>query len=141
MKKKLSHFAAICCVMLSGCTTYHISTVSMLQQFADAPSEEKVTNFAPTGGLLSGLYFIQTVRGNSLMEITVLDKNEQEYVLPVTNTTGVRITKKNGRKTTFYFNTLLLKDSTITGSKTHFFNAQIKPIPFMDIAKIELQKH
>jgi hypothetical protein len=58
----------------------------------------------------------------------------------VTNRTSVRITLADSSRTTFYFNTLLIKDSTISGSKTHFFEAHIRPIKLRDIAKIELQK-
>jgi hypothetical protein len=131
----------ILAALLNGCATYHISTESLLQQFVDVQPEKKVTNFAPTGGLIGALLFTRTVEGNSLNKITVLDAKEQQQTLNVTRATSVRITKKDGKKVTFYFNTLLLKDSTITGSKTHFVNAKIKPVRFADIDKIELQKH
>ena len=72
--------------------------------------------------------------------ITVLDNHEQPHTLPVKRHMGVKITQKTGKKTTFYFDTLLLKDSTITGNKTHFITSKIRPIRFADISKIELQK-
>ncbi|MEY2830085.1 MAG: hypothetical protein RIQ33_1943, partial [Bacteroidota bacterium] len=43
-------------------------------------------------------------------------------------------------KTTFYFNTLLIKDSLITGKKDHFLGVNIKPINLNNILKIELQR-
>ncbi len=58
----------------------------------------------------------------------------------MTNRTGVRITKKDGRRKTFYFDTLLIKDSTINGKKSHFDGLDINPIKLDDIAKIELQR-
>jgi len=125
---------------MSGCATYHITTDSLLRQFADTHPEMKVTNFMAPGGHVF-LFFTAAVEGNNLRRITVLDKNNKDYVLKVTHTTSVRITQKSGNKTTFYFNTLLLKDSTITGNKTHFFKYQINPIAFGDIEKIELQWH
>jgi hypothetical protein len=131
---------AILLALLSGCATYHISTESLLQQFADAHPEKKVMHFF-AGSSRFFIFFSTAVQGNDLRTIAVLDKNEKAYKLPISNTTSVRITRENGKKVTFYFNTLLLKDSTITGSKTHFFNAQISPIPFTEIKKIELQKH
>ncbi|MBS1584684.1 MAG: hypothetical protein JSS82_03995 [Bacteroidetes bacterium] len=121
--------------LLMSCVTYHISTQSLMEQFAHAQKETKTTLFiAPPYVFFPGI-----VDGNSLKEIKVLDKNERAFILPVTNHTSVKITKNDGAHTTFYFNTLLLQDSTITGSKTHFFEAHIRPIKFMDIAKIELQ--
>ncbi len=121
---------------LTGCATYHLSTQSLLEQFANTQKEKKLLIFiAPPFFVYPGV-----VEGNNLRTITVLDKNEHEHTIPLTRSTGVRITKKDGKKTTFYFNTLLLKDSTITGSKTHFFTARIRPIYFADIAKIQLQK-
>ena len=80
------------------------------------------------------------VTGNSLREIKVLNKNEKECVIPVTNHTGVRVTKKDGKRKTFYFNTLIIQDSTITGKNDHFLGVNIKPINLNNIGKIELQK-
>jgi hypothetical protein len=133
MEKRHFLFAAAC-LFLTGCATYHISTESLVQQFANTQPEKKYI-YTPS------LPFIPfSVDGNSLTTLTVLDKNGKETVIPVTNRTGVRITKTDSSRTTFYFNTLLIRDSTISGSKTHFFEAHIKPMKLKDIAKIEVQK-
>lgn len=81
------------------------------------------------------------VAGNSLTEIKVLDKNENECTLPVKRQTSVRITKKDGKRKTFYFDTLLVQDSIITGKNDHFIGTNINPIKLNTIVKIELQKH
>ena len=60
--------------------------------------------------------------------------------MPVTHHTGVRITKKDGTKKTFYFDTLIIQDSLITGKNEHFIGVDIKPIKLNNIEKIELQK-
>jgi hypothetical protein len=120
---------------LTGCATYHISTQSLVQQFADTQPEKKHTI------VVAFPFFIPfSVNGNSLRTLTVLDKNGKETVIPVTYRTSVRITRNDSSRTTFYFNTLLIQDSTISGSKTHFFEAHIKPMKLKDIAKIEVQK-
>ncbi len=85
-------------------------------------------------------FFPGEVVGNSLTEVRVLDKNENEVVIPVTYATGVRVTKKDGKSKTFYFDTLIIKDSLITGKKDHFFGQSIKPINLNSIEKIELRK-
>ena len=122
-------------LFLFGCTTYHLATESLLQQFADVHPETK-RNFI----VALPLIFPGTVTGNSLNEVKVLDQNNKEHTIPVTNHTGIRITKKDGTRKTFYFDTLLIKDSTINGKKSHFVGLVIKPIKLDDIAKIELQR-
>jgi len=113
-------------VLFSGCASYQISGVSL--------SEQLTGNTVNKGYLLAS----SAVKGNDLGSIKCIDKNGQEEVITVTYRTGVRITRNDDSKTTFYFNTLLIKDSSITGSKTHFFNEKVKPIPFRDIKKIEI---
>ncbi len=121
---------------LASCATYHLSTDSLVQQFSEAHPQEK------TGGLfiMPYVFFPYSAKGNDLRYVKVLDKEEKEQIIEVTNHTGIRITRKDSSRQTFYFDTLLLQDSTITGNKTHFFSYHIKPIPFSDILKIELQK-
>lgn len=134
MKKHFFICFAAVSLLLTGCATYHISTDSLVQQFANTKPEKKYI-YSPT------IPFIPfSVNGNSLQTITVLDKNGKETVIPVTNRTSVRITRIDSSRTTFYFNTLLIQDSTISGSKTHFFEAHFKPIKLQEIAKIEIQK-
>jgi hypothetical protein len=136
MKKAPIFFSFFCLSLLTGCANYHLSTQSLVEQFGNSSTEKKKILLP----VFPYVFFVDPVTGNDLQTIKVLDKNGQEKVLTVTNQTGVRITRTDSSRTTFYFNTLLLKDSTITGSKTHFFNAHIKPINFRDISKIEIQK-
>ena len=123
-------------IILSSCTTYHLSNQSLLEQFAGSSTEKKTVFLI----IPPYVFFPGVVNGNDLKTIKCADKNGKEKIIEITNRTGVRITKTDGTKTTFYFNTLIIRDSTITGSKTHFFNAQIKPINLGDIGKIEIQK-
>ena len=135
MKRVLKITLSLATLFLFSCTTYHLTTETLLQQFADVQPETK-TNFI----FAFPLIFPGTVTGNSLTEIKVLDQNNKEHIIPVTNHTGVRITTKDGKRKTFYFDTLLIKDSTINGKKSHFVGLDIKPIKLDDIAKIELQR-
>jgi hypothetical protein len=122
-------------LLLSSCATYHFTTQSLLEQCASAQRETKVNILiAPPFVFFPGI-----VTGNSLRELEVLDKQENEKIIPVTHRTGVRVTKKDGSRNTFYFDTLLIQDSTITGKKSHFIGVSIKPIKLGDVQKIELQ--
>jgi hypothetical protein len=125
----------ICLTLLDGCTTYHLTTQSLLDQFANAKPEKKVNYIIALPFIFPG-----EVTGNDLKEIKCLDPHGKEAILPVTNHTGVRISKKDGTRKTFYFDTLLVKDSTINGKKSHFLGLDIKPMNLNDIDKIELQR-
>jgi len=132
MKKILLYISAS--LLLTSCATYHLSTESLVQQMADTKPERKYI-YSPN------LPFIPfSVEGNSLQQLKCLDKNGKETTITVSNRTSVRIMLTDSSHKTFYFNTLLLKDSTITGSKTHFFEMHIKPILLRDVVKIEVQR-
>jgi hypothetical protein len=122
-------------LFLFGCSTYHLTTGSLLQQFANVHSEKKINII-----FVFPFIFPGTVTGNTLTKIKVVDQNNKEQTIPVTKHTGVRITKKDGTKKTFYFDTLLIQDSTINGKRSHFVGLDIKPIKLDDIEKIELQR-
>jgi predicted phosphoadenosine phosphosulfate sulfurtransferase len=122
-------------LFFSSCATYHITTESLVKQLTETHKEAKTVYFVAFPIIVPF-----TVTGNSLTQIYVLDKNERECVIPVTTHTGVRITKNDDTRKTFYFNTLLIKDSLITGKNDHFIGANIKPINLNKIKKIELQR-
>jgi hypothetical protein len=124
MTKK--YFSIISIIFLTSCATYKISTTSL--------SEQLNSNIVSQGYLLAQ----NAVKGNDLKTVKCIGKGGKEIEIPVTNRTGIRITKNDNSKTTFYFNTLMIKDSSIVGSKTHFFNASINPIKFSEISKMEI---
>jgi hypothetical protein len=121
MKNYCSSLLLFSVVFFTGCSTYHLSTQSLLEQFAGTGTEKKTTFLI----VVPYVFFPGVVKGNDLRTLKCVDKDDKEKDIPVTNRTQVRITKL---------------DSTITGSKTHFMNAQIKPIKFRDILKIEVQE-
>ena len=140
MKSKLTFKKSIIWILLvstfiiTSCVTYHITTQSLLQQLANTQPEKKINILVAFPIVFPGI-----VNGNSLREVKVLDKDEHETLIPVSRQTGVRITKKDGTRKTFYFDTLLVQDSTITGKNDHFFGVNITPINLNNIDKIELQ--
>jgi hypothetical protein len=135
MKNTFNVTVILFALTLCGCSTYHVSTQSLLEQFANTKTEKKENVIIAFPFIFPG-----EVTGNDLKEIKCQDKNGNEIIVPVTNHTGVRITKKDGSRKTFYFDTLLIKDSTINGKKSHFVGLDIKPINLNDIEKIELQR-
>src|SRR5688572_10560227 len=124
-----------CTTVLSGCATYHVTTQSLMEQAAKTTGEKKTLVFVALPFFYAG-----TVNGNNFRYVECLDKKGEVKKIRVTHHTGIRITKNDNSRKTFYFDTLIIKDSVITGSVTHFGNIQIKPIKLKDIAKIEIQK-
>jgi hypothetical protein len=61
-------FVTLSFFMLVSCTTYHISTESLLSQFANTGTEKKEAPF----------FFYKTVNGNDLREIQCLDNKGRE---------------------------------------------------------------
>ena len=136
--KKLNVFAGVfiaASIFLTSCQTYHMTTESLLVQLSNTQKEKKVNVI-----VAFPFFFPGVVTGNSIREVKVLDKMEKEVILPVNHRTGVRITKKDGKRNTFYFDTLIIQDSIVTGKKDHFIGMNIKPINLNNIAKIELQR-
>ena len=122
-------------ILLSSCETYHLSTQSLLEQLADTQKEKKINVI-----IAFPFFFPGVVNGNSLRQIKVLDQFEKEIVLSVSNRMSVRITKKDGERKKFYFDTLLVQDSTINGKNDHFFGININPINLNNIKKIEIKE-
>ena len=127
MKHLLFTLSFLLLILLTGCEVYQVTTSSLAEQL-----NGKTVN----KGYLDAK---DAVKGNDLKTVKCIDKDNKEKIIPVTNRTAVKITKKDNTSTSFYFDTLIIKDSSIVGSKTHFFNAQIKPIKFSDISKIEIE--
>ena len=142
-------------LLLYGCNTYHVSTESLVHQMAKVKKDNRTGNmpvpvilsFNPATLIVGAaltvpfLYMASTAPHiTTLRRITVLDKKGREHTLPVTNRTGIKITQKSGKHTTFYLNTMQVNDSTITGQKTLYFKSSIRPIPIANISKIEVQK-
>jgi hypothetical protein len=121
-------FVLLCSILLASCVTYKISISSLSNQLN--------SNIVSKGYLLAQ----DNVKGNDLKTIKCIGKKNKEIDIAVTNRTGVRITKNDSTRTTFYFNTLIIRDSAIVGSKTHFFNATTKPIKFSEISTIEIME-
>ena len=126
--KMLLILILFCIFIVSGCTTYYVSTQNFLEQFDSSGIQNR------------GFLFPNAIKGNNLDSLTCFDKKGNKHTIPVTPHTAIRITKTDNKRTQIYFDTIILKDSTITGSKSHFIKMTIDPIKFSEIAKIEIQK-
>ncbi|KAB2962292.1 hypothetical protein [Zoogloea sp.] len=119
---------------LTSCTTYTMTSEELHDQIKQSIPVEGTYSFS-TGGL----FVFSKVMTNGIRELIVKDKNGNEKRLRVGQRTQIRIHKKDGDYTTFYFDTLFIYDNAIVGQYTHFISSPIKPIPFGDVTKIEVQ--
>ncbi len=125
---------ALITLVMTSCANYHITTESLLEQLQMADHESPINDMIPFR-----VEIANTVYGNTLSKIKVLDHKQHECVIPITNETGLRITKKDGSSELFYFDTLLLQDSSMTGKSRRFYCEYIQPILLSSIQKIEVQ--
>jgi hypothetical protein len=121
-------------IFLAACSTYTIAPDSLRTQISSAVPAEGTFVFT-TGGL----FMFKKMMNNGIRTLIVTDKDGKEKKLKVGQRTQIRVHKKDGDYSTFYFDTLFIHDNAIVGDRTHFFPSQIKPIPFEDITKIEIQ--
>lgn len=121
-------------MILSACSTYYLTPESLRTQISEAVPAEGTFIFT-TGGL----FLFNKMMNNGIRTLVVKDKNGQEKKLKVGQRTQIRIHKKDGDYSTFYFDTLYLTNDSVVGERTHFFPSEIKPIPFSEITKIEMQ--
>jgi hypothetical protein len=123
------------CFLLVSCSTYYLTPENLRTQISEAVPAEGTFIFT-TGGL----FLFKKMMNNGIRTLVVTDKDGKEKRLNVTQRTQIRIHKKDGDYSTFYFDTLYFHNNTVVGQRTHFFPSEIKPIPFEDITKIEIQK-
>lgn len=123
-------------VGLSSCQVYTVSPESFKIQMLEYPV---FTQLDSTDSLYLGpVYFY----AYDMEYIFVKDKNGKSKFLKNNPTIEARIFENSGRKTVFYFDTMELKNDTLTGIRS-FLNPERNDvvIPYDSIQKIEIQNH
>jgi signal peptidase I len=135
-KIKMKKIIFISLLIISySCSTYTIPTESFKTQFSNFDSiqkRERVINNPMTYGTIKYMT-------NNIMMINAIDKNNNPLTIRNSASLEMRVTKKNGTKNVFYFDTVTLENDTLKGSQSRFLPKIRKEIPFNDIIKIEIQ--
>ena len=76
---------------------------------------------------------------NNVQGLYVLDKNGNELFLDNSPSIEMRVTHRNGKKYHFYFDTVILENNTLSGSRSRFISGLTRDIPMDSIQKIEVQ--
>ena len=120
-------------VGLSSCKTYTIPVDSFKKQLGGIePSDFKKVYIE---GAIYGSYMATPIE-----KIQCIDKNGNPYELTNSPAIEIRFTYgEKSRKTTFYFDTILLTDSVVIGHRSRLISSLTKEIPINSITKIEIQ--
>jgi hypothetical protein len=121
-------------LLISCSTTYNLAPDSLKSQISEAVPAEGTFIFT-TGGL----FLFKKMMNNGIRTLVVNDESGKEQKIKVNQRTQIRIHKKDGDYSTFYFDTLYFHNDAVVGQRTHFFPSEIKPIYFNEITKIEIQ--
>lgn len=135
MKKRFKFLTlAILLLTCISCSTYTVTTESLTSQLAGIDS----TNLTPVKvrGPLGEEY---NYLANPVDVIEVTDKQGNNVELIKKPSIEIRVTEINGKKTTFYFDRILIQNEKLTGVRSRFISAIQKSIPLDQIAKIEIQ--
>ena len=121
--------------LITSCATYTLSASELHKQIATAVPVEGTYFYTP-----GGLFLFNHSMNNGIRTLNALTSDGKEISINVTQRTSIRIHTKDGDYSTFYFDTMFMKNDSIIGDRTHFFPSAIKPIAFSDVVKIELQR-
>jgi len=116
-------------------TTYTITPESFKEQFdgvnLESFKEVKVRN--PMNEYSPLVY-----KANQLKKIIVVDENTHRVILDNSPKLETRFTLKDGKRTTFYFDTIALENGFLIGQKSRMIPIAGK-VEFDTIQKIEIQ--
>ncbi|MFK5982372.1 MAG: hypothetical protein QM499_05600 [Flavobacteriaceae bacterium] len=121
--------------LILSCKTYTITTDSFREQMIKAKSEYMTE--VEINNPLNWKNIKYT--SNNIDRLIVLDKNGNSIYLNNSPSIEMRVTHRNGKKTIFYFDTVIIENDTLKGGRSRFIQKITKQIPMDSIVRIELQ--
>jgi len=116
-------------------TTYTITPNSFKEQFDGINLESfKIVKVRNPMNEFSPLVY----KANQLKKIIVVDENTHRFILDNSPKLETRFTLKDGKKTTFYFDTIALENGFLIGEKSRMLPITGK-VEFDAVEKIEIQ--
>lgn len=134
-KKILKPVVLVLLFMIMSCKSYTIPVDSFREQLIDSNSTNM--NDATINNPLSlGTISYST---NNIDGIIVRDKDRQNKYLKNSPSLEIRVTHQNGKRYHMYFDTVILENGTLKGSRSRFIQSLNREIPMDSIIKIEVQ--
>lgn len=133
MRKKLTLLAVL--LLMISCKTYTVEPENFKKQIfennsndlRDVAIENPIVRFSKI-----------KYKANSLKYLNVYDKKGSLSFMKNAPSVEMRITNKNGKRKTFYLDTVTLENDTLKGEKSRILRLKDK-VPFNEIVKIEVQ--
>lgn len=120
-------------MLASSCANYYLTTDSLRTQFAGIDST-KLIPVTMRGGVKRYEYL-----ANPISVINCVDKRGNPAQLKNGPSIEMRVTEVNGKRSIFYFDRILVTDSTLYGVQSRFIDSIKKTLRLKDIKKIEIQ--
>ncbi len=132
-KTLLSLLTIAVTIVFNSCKNYYIPKDSFIKQFTNIDSTKlrTVVVRGPLGGTA-------TYKANPINKIKCVDKKGNDAELNNGPSIETRITINNKKKVIFYFDRVVIHDSSVYGVQSRFLNMRTS-IPIKDITKIEVQ--
>jgi hypothetical protein len=120
---------AVAGILFAGCKSYQVTTESMVSQLKEHQKigpDERMQKFA-----------LIDYPSNNLTEIECQDKSGNCVKLTPDKNTSFVVVKKDGKKITMYFDTVILQNDTLFGLKSRLVGGR-REIPVTDVSKITI---
>lgn len=122
-------------LLVFACTTYTIPTKSFREQMIKAKTgntkDVEITNPLTNGTI--------KYSSNNIKRLTVVDQEGHTAYLNNSASLEMRVTLRNGKKHILYFDTVILENDTLKGSRSRLVQGLTRKIPMDSIVKIEIQ--
>lgn len=134
MKAKIRLFLLL--VIVVSCKTYTISPESFKTQLSRGENNQK-----QEVEINNPLYFGNLkYQANSIDILEVTNKKGEKAIISKTASLEMKVEHKNGKKYLFYFDTVIIENDTLKGSRSRFTPKLSRSIPFDSIISIKIQE-
>lgn len=125
-------FIFLISISFYSCKTYTLTPESFKNQIKNSNLKDAEVN---------NPLFFNTIhyKANKIDQLKVIDKNESEKIIYISPSIEIRVSTSNNKKHILYFDTVILVNDTLKGSRSRLGKNFDIEIPFKNIRLIELQ--
>ncbi len=121
-------------LLFVSCKTYELTPLSLNNQLENSSLEKKDIRLNNASIFLNSNYIAV-----SLDSLEVYDKKGKMFYLQNSPSIEMRLINFEGEKFTMYFDTVVIKNDTLTGSRSRFMPNFKHQVPFNTISKVFVQ--
>lgn len=117
-----------------SCKTYELTPLSLKTQLENSFVEKKGVKLNN-----ASIFFNSTYMAVGLDSLEVYDKKGKIFYLQNSPSIEIRLINNEGEKFTMYFDTVVIKNDTLTGCRSRFISGIKHKVPFSTISKVFVQ--